>query len=206
MYGFDINYVEEQLDEALSDMRVHAIVAEAENDSTLQRKFWYIPTSGVCCVCGTIIDGEEECIQIPQTPLCYCSSECEAAKPYEDVIIEYRFGLEPKLVTKWAFKRFKSVSMIEKALGLNRNALGRLLERWLNTNLQSFYEINSTAKPAKRIVTGIQKIDDYFSKVIDVHGNPKIKPGKLIIEAKKLTPKKNDESSVTYVNEDGVSK
>ena len=137
LYGRDATEVEATLESALRRLRGNAMQSDSAEDSTLERTFWFIETDKVCCVCGGVVG--DDVLPVPDTPLAYCDRECRDEMSSDLIRCEYRFGRPIADVVRWAIRRFRNLSLLDKTLGLKRRTLLRVCRTHLGRELQSFF-------------------------------------------------------------------
>lgn len=151
LYGQPVETVRTELDAAMTTLRITAIQSDAANDPDIERTFWFVETTEVCCVCGSPTD--EQLIRVQDIPLAYCSKECLEEKPIDVLVCEYRFGRPIATVIRWALHRFRNLPVLERTLGLKRETLIELCRRHLGRDLASFFpkvKIQSERPPWRR--------------------------------------------------------
>jgi len=71
-------------------------LSKNKEEKKYYKKFEFVQTNTVCCVCESRIPKGKSYLQIPKIGLAYCSQECKDEKPINDIIIEYKQGIESK--------------------------------------------------------------------------------------------------------------
>ena len=71
-------------------------LSKDNKDINFKKKFEFIQTNKVCCVCESRIFKSKNYLQIPKLGLAYCCPECKEEKPINEVIIEYKQGIAAK--------------------------------------------------------------------------------------------------------------
>ena len=138
LYGQPIEIVRDELESAMTTLRITAIQSDAVNDPDIQRAFWFVESPTVCCVCGSLTD-PATLIRAQDTKLAYCSRECWEETPPDVLGCEYRFGLPIGTIMRWAIHRFRNLPVMEKTLGLKRETLIELSRRHLGRDLVGFF-------------------------------------------------------------------
>ena len=122
LYNIPISEVQFEFEDGMTKVRQEAFMAEASSDPELERQFHMVPTTKICCVCGELTD-PLSLVLCKDTPLAYCSMECHDDRPFGMMLMEYRIGVPADKILRWAFLRFKTLIILEKALGVSRTAL-----------------------------------------------------------------------------------
>lgn len=154
LYDQPVEAVKSELDSAMTTLRITAIQSDAANDPDIERMFWFVETTAICCVCGSPTDST--LIKVPDTPLAYCSKECQEEKPADVLTCEFRFGRPIATVVRWALHRFRNLPVLERTLGLKRETLIELCRRHLGRDLGSFFpkvKIQSERPPWRRRIS-----------------------------------------------------
>lgn len=151
LYGQPVDQVRAELERALSTLRMTAIESDATNDPDLRRVFWFVETDTLCCVCGSTTDDGR--IKIPETPLAYCSRDCQEEIRPDVVSLEFKFGRPISVMIRWAIQHFKSLPVLERTLGLKRETLIELCRQHLARDLSSYFpkmKVQSERQPWRR--------------------------------------------------------
>lgn len=135
LYNVPLATVQKEIDNGFSLLRKEAFLAEAVQDPDMEKQFSFIATDKICCVCGSSTNPQTK-LNVKDTPLAYCSTECSEDEPQGMIQLEYRLGLPAAKILRWAFMRFKTLIVVEKALGINRHVLDILCKKILNKNLK----------------------------------------------------------------------
>lgn len=129
--------VKEHVNSALQKLRSSAITMELPD-----REFRYLITSRVCCVCESVVDpeGVSKSLMIPEIGGVYCSRECKDDRHPRVVELEVQHGLPVARILDWTFRRYKSLALAEKALGMPRWLVYESCEKYLDRPLEGYFD------------------------------------------------------------------
>lgn len=137
LYGQPVDLVKAELESAMLRLRQTALQSDAATDPDIERTFWFVETTGICCVCGSTTDQNR--ILVHETPLAYCSKECAEESPADQLACEFRFGRPIQTIIRWAIRRFRNLPVLERTLGLKRETLIELCRAHLGRDLSVFF-------------------------------------------------------------------
>jgi hypothetical protein len=152
LYTIPVDQVNRSVEKSLTKLRREILVAEAESNSDLTPQFKYIESKRLCCVCGSKIESKKDRIDVRDLNMAYCSEECLEDKNQYVITLEHRSGLPIKTLLTWVLNRFKSLSLVEKSLGIPKWAIYELCLKFLDKNIQDFFPDAKEIPPKKRVL------------------------------------------------------
>jgi hypothetical protein len=121
LYRRPVDEVKKLLDDGIAKLRGTAIDSASITQESLARRFNYLLTSRICCVCeSTLEDEPSRGLRIEAIGAAYCSKDCRDAKPPRLVELEVEKGLPIERILEWTFRRYQTLSLAEQALSLPR--------------------------------------------------------------------------------------
>jgi hypothetical protein len=112
---------------ALAKLREEMVIPQEEKD---ERQFNFIPLRTICCVCEKpIVRTPLVSLELPTLQLAYCSKECKQAKPPRAIALESKYGVDFTTLLERASRKFKTITAMEQALGIDRWTIQDLLQK-----------------------------------------------------------------------------
>jgi len=141
LYQRPVEHVKEIIDGAISKLRSSAIDIQAADDSSLAPQFRYFVTTNVCIVCESLIEDEEipKSLTIQSINAVYCSKDCKEERHPRVVELEVEKGLPITVILEWTFRRYKTATLAEQALGMPRWLLQTVCQRFLERPLDYYF-------------------------------------------------------------------
>jgi len=140
LYQFPVDHIKNVIDQSIAALRYNALDVQARQEESLKRRFRQFPTQRVCCVCESEIDEElPKALRIDSIPAGYCSKECREEKPPRLVELEVEKGLPIEKILDWTFRRYKSLSLAEQALGIPRWLAYESCKRFLKKPIEEYF-------------------------------------------------------------------
>jgi len=140
LYQFPVDHIKAVIDQSIAALRYNALDIQARQEDSLRPRFKYFPTTKVCCVCESEIDQEQpKGLRIDSIGAAYCSKECREEKAPKLVELEASKGLPIEKILDWSFRRYKSLSLAEQALGIPRWLAYESCKRFLKKPIEEYF-------------------------------------------------------------------
>lgn len=147
LYQMPIEYVKELLNAAMTSLRSATIDQTATEGTGFEPQFSYFLTDEVCCVCESVLEEEiPRSLRIESIGAVYCSRECRDEKHPLLIVLEVQKGLPIAQILEWTFKRFRSLTLAEQALGIPRWLTHEACKKYLDRPLDYYFPALRTAQ------------------------------------------------------------
>jgi len=148
LYQRPVEEIKQLIEESTGLMRSRALEVDATGDSSLTRQFRYFPTDLVCCVCESEVDPRETArsLKIDSAGMIYCSKECRDERPPRIIELEVEKGIPINRILDWTFRRYRSLTLVEQALGMPRWLIGESCQRFLGHPLEFYFAATKTLR------------------------------------------------------------
>lgn len=148
LYHFPIDQVKKLLSNAITALRSNAIDQQVVNELSIDSQFSYFITDRVCCVCESTLEEEvPKSLQIEAIGAVYCSKECKNQMHPLLIKLEVTKGIPITKILDWTFRRYKTLTLAEQALGIPRWLAIESCKRFLDKSIESYYPAIQMKKP-----------------------------------------------------------
>ncbi len=136
LYQLPLTDVNRRSQSGMAVLRQKVMMAESASDSDLRRQFEFVLTDQLCCVCGSMVVPGEGIPVEQSAPLAYCSEECLKEKHPLMIRLEHRYGIHIEVILKWALRKFRTPTLLEKALDLPRVLIQELCQQFFKQDVR----------------------------------------------------------------------